>query len=417
MIAGASELADLDAAVSHNASPLHWFSRVAPLMMFLRNRLGPQVWHNENPTACIVIDDPLLRSRHGFLNYRQLLDSMSRLKFATNLAFIPWNYRRSDPETAGAFLASTRAPRLCVHGCDHTQAEFATRDKAALLGKARLALERMREHSCHYGVAFDPVMVFPQGLFSIESLSALRDAGFVAAVNTDLWPAFGDEALSLRDLLDVAVTRWAHLPLFGRRYPRDIAEFAFDLFLGKPAIAVEHHGYFRDGQRALESFVGMLNRLDERLEWTNIGSICTRASLVQHISATKSRVRFFSPVFSLTNPGTDVHEYQLVHPDNGASPTVSIDGMAPSSVRTDNHGAISLSLMPGQSATVTVATPAPISAPSPTPLTYSVTVAIRRWLCEFRDNHIHTNRLLDTAVTKARSLFVNSRASLRATRA
>src|SRR6185436_12097790 len=125
-------------------------------------------------------------------------------------------------------------PFLCVHGCDHTDAEFATQDAASLHGKAKLALERMRKHQRFSGVRFDEVMVFPQGRFSVEAVKALKAAGYLASVNGDVVPAGAPEPdrMTLRDLLDVAVTRFADFPLFGRRYPRDLTDLALDLFLG-----------------------------------------------------------------------------------------------------------------------------------------------------------------------------------------
>src|SRR5262252_284044 len=98
----------------------------------------------------------------------------------------------------------------------------------------------MKAHSEINGVPFDDVMVFPQGLFSTGAMAALKAAGYLAAVNSDLCPSNGSGTLTLRDVLEVAVTRFSGFPLFGRRYPRELAEFALDLFVGKPALAVEH---------------------------------------------------------------------------------------------------------------------------------------------------------------------------------
>src|SRR5207248_2798636 len=114
-----------------------------------------------------------------------------------------------------------------------------------------------------------------------EAMAALKAVGYLAAINSYLSPSTRPETLTLRDLLQVAVMRFADFPLFGRRYPRDVAEFAFDLFLGKPALAVEHHGYFRDGYQSLHAFVQDLSRLDARLEWTTVGNICSQACLTR----------------------------------------------------------------------------------------------------------------------------------------
>jgi hypothetical protein len=43
----------------------------------------------------LVIDDPLLKPRYGFLKFLPFLRLMQRHDFATSIAFIPWNWRRS----------------------------------------------------------------------------------------------------------------------------------------------------------------------------------------------------------------------------------------------------------------------------------------------------------------------------------
>lgn len=248
------ELADLDEKVGRGARVLSWFPRLVPLGMFLRGALGNRIWHNDHPRACFIIDDPLLKNPYGFLEYRRLVEIMRQQRFAACIAFIPWNYRRSKKEVAELFSSSHPMSSLCIHGCDHTGAEFATTDFESLYEKAQLALGRMRAHQRVSGVPFDSVMVFPQGLFSPEAITALKASGYLAAVNTDLCPSTRTEPLAVRDLLEVALTRFVDFPLFSRRYPQDVAEFALDLFMGKPALAVEHHGYFRNGYSALESF-------------------------------------------------------------------------------------------------------------------------------------------------------------------
>jgi len=267
------ELADLDQKVGRGTSTLDWFSRLVPLLMFLRGALADGVWHNDRPQACFIIDDPLLRQRYGYFHFRRLMEAMRHQAFAACIAFIPWNYRRSRKAVA-ELLSSRGMPSLCVHGCDHTGGEFASRDVELLRGKAQLALDRMRAHARSSGIPFDDVMVFPQGCFSVEALKALNGAGYLAAINSDLHPSTETEVLELRDLLSVAVTRFSNFPLFGRHYPKAIEDFALDLFLGKPALLVEHHAYFRSGYGALQAFVARLNALDERIEWTNPATVC-----------------------------------------------------------------------------------------------------------------------------------------------
>jgi len=270
-----------------------------------------------------------------------------------------------------------------------------------------MALERMRIHRRLSGVPFDDVMVFPQGLFSAEAMAALKASGYLAAVNTDLFPSTQPQTLLLRDLLDVAVRRFADFPVFGRRYPRDLAEFAFDLFLGKPVLAVEHHGYFRNGYAALESFVERLNGLDQRLEWSDLGTICSRACLTRTDDGGDVHVRFYTDRFRLTNAESRTRNYLLSrqHALDGPLPVVTIDGQRSACEHEGRELKIRLSLDPGQAVDIRVLRDGPIARASrtETPI-HEARVWIRRLLSEFRDNHVDTNRVLSAVIATARSV-------------
>ena len=400
------DLADLDEKVPCE-DLLPWFSRLVPLMMFLRGALGKRIWHNEHPRASFIIDDPLLKRRYGFLEYGRLLDAMRRKQFSTCIAFIPWNYRRSRKETTALFAASPGMSSVCVHGCDHTRAEFATMDFESLCGKAQLALHRMRAHRRLSGVLFDEVMVFPQGVFSSEALSALKACGYLAAVNSDLCPSNTPGALTLRDLMEVAVTRFANFPLFGRRYPKNPAEFAFDLFLGKPALAVEHHGYFQNGYEALESFVDKLNALEERLEWTDLTTICSRACLTRSTESGDVHLRFYGNRFWLKNHGTRPQRYLLFQPraSEGPPPSLTVNGSHWNCKQDNDHIEITLSLDAGEIADIRVSpgTRHPVAFSRKQWGVHNARVLVRRFLCEFRDNYVDTNRILSGIASSARN--------------
>jgi glycosyltransferase involved in cell wall biosynthesis len=402
------ELADLDDKVRREAGVLSWFSRLVPLMMFLRRALGNRVWHNDYPRACFIIDDPLLTNSYGFLDYRRLAEIMRQQRFSTCIAFIPWNHRRSSKEVAELFSSSHPMSSLCIHGCDHTGGEFATTDFESLHEKAQMALERMRTHQRLSGVPFDDIMVFPQGLFSPEAITALKASGYLAAVNTHLCPSTKTDTLAVRDLLEVAVTRFADFPLFGRRDPREVAEFALDLFMGKPALAVEHHGYFRDGYNALETFIARVNALEERLEWTNLATICSCACLTRTSEGGDVYVRFYTNRFWLKNDGTQTRRYILLRrqtPD-GPSPSVTINGHGRDYNLEDGNLKIRLSLDAGQAAEIRVLSGGPGSADFSPPQTtiHNARVRIRRALSVFRDNYVDTNRVLSGIVSAARDL-------------
>ena len=402
------QLADLDESVQHRQNLFFWFSRLVPLMMFLRGALGKQVWHSDRSHACFIIDDPLLKRHYGFLDYQQLMSSMERKQFTVCIAFIPWNYRRSDGAIARHFSSSLLGLHLCVHGCDHTRAEFASTDFESLAAKAQLALQRMQEHAQRSGVPFDDVMVFPQGLFSAEALCALKASGYLAAVNTDSVPTSSPVALKLSDLLEVAVTRFAGVPLFGRHYPRDVAEFALDIFLGKPVLAVEHHSYFRDGYEPLENFVAQLNHMDDCLEWRSLGEICSQACLTRTTAEGEIQVRFYTDRFSLTNAGSAPQKYVLF-PRQWADedmPRITCDGHELECEKAQGQVRITLVLNSGQSAQIAIHPANTFTSVAPWRGTalHNFGVSVRRFLCELRDNRVDTSRTLSLILSGVRSV-------------
>jgi hypothetical protein len=406
-VLASGELADPDEVVPRDSGLLPWFSRTVPFMVFLRRVLGDRVWRNDRPQACVIIDDPLLKSKYGFLEYSKLIDAMRRFRFATCIGFIPWNYRRSNRRIAQKFQAAGESLSICVHGCDHTGAEFAPLSKDASLGPvARLALDRMEAHKRRSGVPFSDVMVFPQGRFSAEGVRALDAAGYLAAVNTHLHPAFEERRLMLRDMMDVAVTAYGNLPLFGRHYPKDPAEFAMDLFLGKPAFVVEHHGCFRDGYESLGTFVQQLNALDDRIEWRSLATICSQACLKRTTPDGDTEVRIFANRFRLTNDSDTARIFHVIRSWKwgGFDPTFEVDGAPFIHEISKGRLRITLTLDPRRSANIRIRVPATQAERFQPTAKHNFRVLVRRVLSEFRDNYVDTSRVLSGLLTVARKL-------------
>jgi hypothetical protein len=392
-----NKLADLDEVVPPEAKLTSWFASLAPLLMFLRGTLRDALWHSEEPRACFVIDDPLLKHRYGFLHFEKLADAMALTKFAVSIAFIPWNYRRTTRQVARMFSSSNGRFSLCVHGCDHTAAEFAVADRVALRRKARGSLEKMRDHQRLSGVPFDHVMVFPQGLFSIQAMEALKTSGFLAAVNTNLSPVSANVPITLCDLLQPAVTRFANFPLLSRRYPREVADFAFDLLVGKAVLVVEHHVYFRNGYNKLKEFVAALNGLDDRLEWTNLQTLCSQACLLRKTQTGETEVRFYCDRFSITNHHSRDRKYLLyrAHERGAQVPVVLIDERAVAVQVLGDCLKMEVTISGGRTADVRVSRKEEKELCSrELGFAHATKVWTRRMLSEFRDNYVDCNRVL-----------------------
>jgi|WetSurMetagenome_2_1015567.scaffolds.fasta_scaffold378145_1 hypothetical protein len=224
--------------------------------------------------ACLIIDDPLLKPQYGCLNYESLLREMKEHRFFTEIAFIPWNYRRSDPRTVRLFADNPGYYGLCVHGCDHTGGEFAATEYRKLSDLSSTALWRMEQHKKITGLPYDPVTVFPQGRFTSTALRALKDHGYVAAFNSTL-RALDREEVPARESRLPFTTIYDGFPLFLRRYPKDRPGFVEDMASGRPLIIVEHHAAFRNGYGAITDLVDWVNGLGN-VRWTSLLHIAER---------------------------------------------------------------------------------------------------------------------------------------------
>lgn len=217
------------------------------------------------PQACVIIDDPLLRENYGFLNYRRLLDAMERYNFHSTIAFIPWNYERTDPEIARLFIEHPDRLSLCVHGCNHTKSEFGSADPRWLNFLAGLALQRMNRHQELSGIPFDKVMIFPQGDFSTESMAALAANGYLAAVN-HIHMIPDSVSISSPAILEFGI------PLLVRRDIDRIEDLKSDLSSGRPALIMLHHNSFRYKYDKVGEAIEEINRIGN-IQWGGLSNI------------------------------------------------------------------------------------------------------------------------------------------------
>jgi len=395
-------IADLDATVSADDSLLQYFPNLVPVLMFLRWSGGEIFWHADAPKACFIIDDPLLKKKYGYLDYRALLEAMERHNFCTSIAFIPWNYGRSDQDLVDLFVRFPQRYSLCTHGCDHTRGEFGVTELAVLRQKCLQALERMRSLRERSGLGFDDVMVFPQGIFSSVAMKALSSGGYLAAVNTTPHPVNSEETLTLADLLGLAVTRFSNFPLFVRRQPTNLAALALDLFLGRPALLVAHHQYFRRGYEELAEAVAQLNLLDKRLQWTNLATICSQACWKRTVGE-ETQVLFVTDRFHLQNETETARRYRLIRRGllEGQPVSFRVNGQSVEMVRREREDQASTVVSVAAGAQVEVEVNRGTPEPSPLPVgespLYRAKVFLRRRLSEWRDNYLDKSFVSDSA--------------------
>jgi len=403
-----ADLADLEEPMAKPASLLAFFSRLGPLLMFLREAFPGFVWENSQPVACFIIDDPLLSESYGFLNYRRLLEEMAGVPFSISIAFIPFNFKRSRKTVADLFRKHSGALSLCVHGCDHTAGEFGGTDRKALELQAARALNRMISHQKRAGVSFDRVMVFPQGIFSRAAMEALGSLDYAAAINSSQFPVGETEAIPLRELLEVATHRFSSVPLFVRRYPQTLAETAFDLFLGKPALLVEHHGFFRNGFAPLREAIQTINKMDSRLTWMSPEQVCSTTTVARTLPGDTTEVRFFCDRLRFTNRLGRKRGFIFRRPAPGRIRNIAVNRESVQPLLQGGELNVHCTLDSGETAEIKVDREMmPESAEHRQTRGYHARVFVRRMLSELRDNYIDKSPSLTSARKAVRSWVGN----------
>ena len=387
------------------------YAGLTPPLIFLRHCFPESCWHSPQSTARLIVDDPLLAMRYGLLEFEKLQASMQRNRYGTTIAFIPWNAWRTTRQNAKQILGQDSNLSICIHGCDHTNHEFQSLDEGLLDAKAALAMARMEAQQTRTGAPFEPVMVFPQGRFSAPAIQALRANHYLAAVNTTVFPAGPETAeIALGDLLRPAVTRFSGFPIFPRHYPRNPFDSAFDLFLGKPALLVEHHHFFGAGFEAMEAIAAGLYKVEPSLSWPSLSGQLTRCCLQRVLPSGETDVMFFTRRFLLENREGRGDRFLLEkhEPDAELIAGVTVDGAAtPYSIE---NGTLRLEVQaqPGEHRVIEIVDRERARRrPSSLGMAYNARVLLRRGLSEFRDNTLARHEgLLKAANGIARVLGV-----------
>ena len=383
---------DLSAPVSGNYFDIKdCFIGAVPLVIYLRWAFQKQIWNTTENCASLVIDDPVLKSRYGSLVFRDVFELMERHDFSTTIAFIPWNWRRTCAKTAQLFRSRPDRYSVVVHGNDHTAGEFGSRSIEVLDRKIGAALKRMEAHERLTGIESSRVMVFPQGVFSAESISALKSNNFVAAVNTEVSPA-GSAAprTEIGELWNLAIMKFSSFPIFTRRYiEHGIENFAFDLLLGKPCLVVAHHGVFKNQSQQIIEFVTALNSLGCSLRWRGLGETVRRSFRYRENRDGTTNVQMFANQMVLEmNRAATVHVNKR-ESNVGAVRQVTVNNKTVAWDRGSDDIRFSFDVSAGESIQVAVQyNGSGADSPSGDSVSYRIKCGLRRYLSEFRDDYV-----------------------------
>jgi hypothetical protein len=401
---------DIDALSAEYFDVKKSFCEAVPITFFLKWAFRDAGLGQHETTACLIVDDPPLKRRYGFLDFREALQLMDRHNFATTIAFIPWNWRRTHPGTLSLFRSHPERLSVVVHGCDHTGGEFGLRSPALLNRKIRTSKHRMESFRRRAAIEADNVMVFPQGVFSPETGRALKLNEFAAAVNTEVAPSQGSaNETTISDLWNIAIMRYGTFPIFTRRYlHHGIENFAFDAILGKPCLIAAHHDVFKYHARDLVEFVARLNSLKWNLVWRPLGEAIRRSFTIRRLDDGTRVIQMFAGSAMVENQDTKACRTVLLK-EEADSDCVEAVWVNQKAVEFDIEGRylrVEQTLRPGETIMVRIAYRNNLEAtPSRDSPRTRIKVAAKRYLSEFRDNYLSRSDFLYQSATKLKRLI------------
>jgi hypothetical protein len=373
------------------------FFDTVPIVMYAKWAFGPTA--APEMSACLIVDDPPLKPRYGFLKYQDALRLMDEHNFATTVAFIPWNWRRTDARTVRLFHQNPNRLSLCVHGCDHTAKEFAARSTAVLNKRINVASHRMRLFGRRTQLRHDDVMLFPQGAFSADAARALKLNGFVAAANTEVVPLHEDEnKTTYGDLLGLAIMKYSSFPMFTRRYiAHGVENFAFDGLLGKPCFIAAHHDDFAGDARILLQVIAKLNSLNWNLRWRSLGDAVSRSFRMRSSGEGEQCVEMYgtSLIYKNLHAAARHTTFMKEETDFDSVKSVTVNGQSVDYLLHRGYLRFEATVAANESADLRIVYSRGQTLPvCEDGFNYRAKAVVRRYLSEFRDNYLSRNAFL-----------------------
>jgi len=310
------------------------FSPLAPAMMFVKYAAGDRGWHSPGHYANLTIDDPWLRQPYGAVDYRGLLAEMDKHQFHTTIAFIPWNYDRSQAEVVALFRSRPDRFSISVHGDNHDHKEFEDlrnrplTDQIARLEQAQARMDKFQQLT---GIPYDHVFVFPHSIGDEPILNQLKSENFLATVNSTNYPMDrrppADSLYALRPVT-IAFGDFPSVLRYPAEMPQPRTLMAVNGFLGNPLLFYVHQDYFSTGVGAFNHVADEVNSLEPSTHWSSLGTIASHLYLERTADLSDHEVLSFSSAVSLQNNSNHVISYQVekAEPDASLIQSVQVNG-------------------------------------------------------------------------------------------
>jgi hypothetical protein len=275
---------------------------------------------------------------------------MENHNFHTTIAFIPWNFDRSEPAIVTLFRAHPERFSICVHGNNHDHKEFgdyATNSLGEQMADIRLGVARMERFRAMTGIPYDRFMVFPHGVAPEGTFAVLKRYDFLGTTNLVSVPLDATFPTDPAFLLRPYTVAFANF-LSMSRYPVGgqilQLEIAIQSFLGNPLLLYGHEDLFVEGIGAFNAFADYVNQVQPNTQWTNLGEIARHSHLVRRREDGAFEARMFSNEMDLKNPtDRDAVFYIKWEEDfSSAIRSLTIDGVPTAFERSKNMEALRL---------------------------------------------------------------------------
>ena len=310
------------------------FAEIAPAMMFIKYSAGERGWHALHHYANLTIDDPWLREPYGDLSYKGLLKEMEEHDFHTTIAFIPWNYDRSEAEPVSIFRSHPERFSICVHGDNHDHKEFedlSSKPLSLQTAALKQSLARMEKFQTLTGIPYDNVFVFPHSIGTESILEELKTYNFLATINSSNVPMDRSKPSDLSFALRPVTLSFADFPSISR-YPANMPNsngfVAINEFLDNPLFFYTHHDFFAKGINAFDGMADQVNKLEPDTQWRSVGDIVKYLYLVRLRDDSNYDVLAFSNTFELENTSDRKLVFNVKKRESGSPgiASVSVNG-------------------------------------------------------------------------------------------
>jgi hypothetical protein len=377
-------------------SGINVFTETASAMMFIKYIAGKRGWHALHKYANLTIDDPLLKEPYGLLSYTGLLAEMEKHNFHSTIAFIPWNYDRSEPSVVSLLRSHPERFSISIHGNNHDHKEFTdyhTKPLDIQIAAIGQSLARMEQFHALTGLAYDRVMVFPHGIAPGKTLEALRDYSYLSTYNSTNIPEGSAGPTSLDSAMRVTLS-FAGLPSVNRfSIAGEVPGYfiAIQEFLDNPLLFYCHHQEFSAGIGVFDPIADQVNRLEPDTYWRGLGEISKHLYLVKQRDDGDYDVFSFSNSITLENQSDRDAIFYIRKPGtDDEAPTVMVDGHKQSFQLRDDYVDFHLPIPRGQSREIAIRYAASAAAIPAGIGSRSLRTHFLRASSEFRDDVLYT---------------------------